>query len=189
MGNKILKGRKVIKYISKKEALALTEEIFWEGWDKFIDYLYDHDLVEHMEILNETKLPELAWRKLDFKLCGVTTRRKGKYTIDFNINYLYSEDAYEFLRSTVLHELAHYLCDVLFDDFEHDDLFRKVCRIMGDSGETKGVYSSPTNEPIKNFVECKCGFCMNFSNKEFKKVISRLDECPRCGRTIKNLIY
>ena len=42
--------------------------------------------------------------------------------IGLNINYFCNEDAYEFLKSTGLHELAHYICDVLFDDFEHDDL-------------------------------------------------------------------
>lgn len=180
--------REIIKYISKNEALDLTEEIFVEGWNNFIAYLRNNGLYDYIEVLHNASLPELTWKKMSFNLCGITRKTGNDYEIEFNINYLYSEDAHEFLRSTVLHELAHYICDVLFDDFSHGDLFVYVCNILGDSGEKNGVYSSPTNEPVQNFVKCTCGFCMNFSDEEFKDIIKENCTCPRCNKSIKYII-
>lgn len=181
-------SREIIRYISKDEALDLTEDIFVQGWDNFMDYLRNNKLYDHIRALRNANLPELCWKRMAFNLCGITRKTGDEYEIELNINYLYSEDAHEFLKSTVLHELAHYICDVLFDDFEHDDLFVRVCNILGDSGERSGVYSSPTNEPVENFVKCKCGFCMNFSDEEFENIIAENSTCPRCNRTIKDLL-
>lgn len=139
-----LKEGVALKYISRKEALRLTKKIFFKGLNKFNRYLKKHHLYDHYDTLNSYDYPLVTWEKMKIKSCGLTIRNsKGNYTIKLNICFLYSSDAYEFLKSTLLHELAHYICGVLFDDFNHNDLFKTICNIIGDSGETFGHYKIP----------------------------------------------
>ena len=117
------------KYImSKDEILDYTDKIFWDGWDTFIKNLQDRELFELIDTINNAELPEIIWTDdLPIDCCGKIIYRSNLYEIRLNTYFLYYDNAKNFIRETLLHELAHYFCDVMFGDFEHDKTFKTAC--------------------------------------------------------------
>lgn len=128
------------KYImSKDEILDYTDKIFWDGWDTFIKNLQDRELFELIDTINNATLPEIIWTDdLPINCCGETVYRSNFYEIRLNTYFLYYDNAKNFIRETLLHELAHYFCDVMFGDFEHDKTFKTACRILCEDVDISG---------------------------------------------------
>lgn len=125
--------------MSKKEILDYTDKIFWDGWDTFIKNLQDRELFELIDTINNAALPEIIWTDdLPIDCCGKIIYRSNFYEIRLNTYFLYYDNAKNFIRETLLHELAHYFCDVMFDDFEHDKTFKTACRILCEDVDISG---------------------------------------------------
>ena len=141
---------KVLKYISRKEALRLTKKFFFKGLKRFVLFLKDNHFYKAYKLLKSQTFPLICWEIMELNTLGKTIYNISKdfYTIKMNICYLYSSEAYDFLKSTLLHELGHFICNVLLGDFEHDRRFRSVCKILGNTdsnhiGSTASYYDVP----------------------------------------------
>lgn len=136
------------KYImSKDEILDYTDKIFWDGWDTFINNLQDRELFELIDTINNAALPEIIWTDdLSIDCCGKIIERsnsygksiKSSYEIRLNTYFLYYDNAKNFIRETLLHELAHYFCDVMFGEFNHGKSFKTACRILCEDVDISG---------------------------------------------------
>lgn len=136
------------KYImSKDEILDYTDKIFWDGWDTFINNLQDRELFELIDTINNAALPEIIWTDdLPIDCCGKIIERsnsygksiKSSYEIRLNTYFLYYDNAKNFIRETLLHELAHYFCDVMFGEFNHGKSFKTACRILCEDVDISG---------------------------------------------------
>lgn len=133
--------------MSKKEILEYTNKIFWDGWDTFISNLQDRELFGLIDKINNATLPEIIWvDDLPIDCCAKIIERsnsynksiKSNYEIRMNTYFLYYDNAKNFIRETLLHELAHYFCDVMFGDFKHDKTFKTACRILCEDIDISG---------------------------------------------------
>lgn len=133
--------------MSKKEILEYTNKIFWDGWDTFISNLQDRELFGLIDKINNAALPEIIWvDDLPIDCCAKIIERsnsynksiKSNYEIRMNMYFLYYDNAKNFIRETLLHELAHYFCDVMFGDFEHDKTFKTACQILCEDIDISG---------------------------------------------------
>ncbi len=133
--------------MSKNEILDYTDKIFWDGWDTFIKNLQDRELFELIDTINNAELPEIIWvDDLPVDCCGMTIKRsnsydksiKNGYEIRMNTYFLYYDYAKNFIRETLLHELAHYFCDVMFGEFNHGKSFKTACRILCEDVDVSG---------------------------------------------------
>lgn len=133
--------------MSKKEILEYTNKIFWDGWDTFISNLQDRELFGLIDKINNAALPEIIWvDDLPIDCCAKIIERsnsynksiKSNYEIRMNTYFLYYDNAKNFIRETLLHELAHYFCDVMFGDFEHDKTFKTACQILCEDIDISG---------------------------------------------------
>ena len=133
--------------MSKDEILDYTDKIFWDGWDTFINNLQDRELFELIDTINNAALPEIIWTDdLPIDCCGKIIERsnsygksiKSSYEIRLNTYFLYYDNAKNFIRETLLHELAHYFCDVMFGEFNHGKSFKTACRILCEDVDISG---------------------------------------------------
>lgn len=130
--------------MSKKEILEYTNKIFWDGWDTFISNLQDRELFGLIDKINNAALPEIIWvDDLPVDCCAKIIERsnsynKSNYEIRMNTYFLYYDNAKNFIRETLLHELAHYFCDVMFGDFKHDKTFKTACQILCEDIDISG---------------------------------------------------
>lgn len=133
--------------MSKKEILEYTNKIFWDGWDTFIRNLQDRELFGLIDKINNAALPEIIWvDDLPIDCCAKIIERsnsynksvKSNYEIRMNTYFLYYDNAKNFIRETLLHELAHYFCDVMFGDFKHDKTFKTACQILCEDIDISG---------------------------------------------------
>ena len=133
--------------MSKDEILDYTDKIFWDGWDTFINNLQDRELFELIDTINNAALLEIIWTDdLPIDCCGKIIERsnsygksiKSSYEIRLNTYFLYYDNAKNFIRETLLHELAHYFCDVMFGEFNHGKSFKTACRILCEDVDISG---------------------------------------------------
>ena len=115
-------------------------------------------LKKHCLSQNETQFYERAvkvldrtpiyWEKIGFLSCGRTKKYKNGrneivYEIIMNSNFLYSEDAPDFIKYTLIHELAHVIASVYDGTLEHNETFQNFDRILGGDGARFAPFRDP----------------------------------------------
>jgi predicted SprT family Zn-dependent metalloprotease len=158
-------------YITEEIAKEMSAEVFAEAIAKWNAYWIRRN---RQDIVLNTKTDSniVVWRKIGFRMAGRTSKQviNGKkfFQIEMNINYLYSSSAVEFIKNTLIHELAHVLANKFNNSWGHDKTFKTIAQIMGDTGERCHNYAVPENKPV---------------NKTQRKKIVRISVvCPHCGK-------
>lgn len=103
--------------------------------------------------------PSIVWKKKGYKLAGTTRYEYGGVVIEMNINFLHSESAEEFIKYTMLHELAHAI-NYYYNGYHHDNQWKMIARLLGDDGNRCHNYKLPDNKPARKVYYLKCNDCL-----------------------------
>ena len=151
---------KITEYVKLETAIELGNEVLHEGIKKFIAHLgnnnYYRMIASSLGKSAIPNIPDVVWKKKGYGLAGTAYPHLNK--IEMNSNYLYSPDAMKFIRSTMLHELAHIL-NAYYGGRNHDKQWKDICHIIGDDGGRCHDYKKPENAPEKNRKKVKCKSC------------------------------
>lgn len=154
------------KFISDKTAKDKSYLIFIEVLMQLKAYCKTHNLNSFYDIAeNRLKNTPIIWKKTGFLIAGKTIKFNEqhdiKYIIELNTNYLYSEDANDFIKFTLIHELAHIISDCYDGSFGHNKTFKTFDKILGGRGTRLANYKTPTNIVKRNRIEFVCPTCGN----------------------------
>lgn len=157
-------------YVTEEIARVMAKEVFADAMNRWTEYWRARN---RFDIIKDTVITEeiVCWRKIGFRMAGRTSKQiiRGKkiFGIEMNINYLYSSSAVEFIKSTLIHEMAHVIANKYNDSWGHDKTFKLVAQIMGDDGSRCHNYATPENKPQRATV----------SKKRERKAFT----CTKCG--------
>lgn len=147
------------EYVSLEKAIELGNKVLAEGlnkWEQFENSLAWKYIAERAGHFEKITCPTVVWKKKGFGVAG--TAYCNKNLIEMNSNYLHSPDALEFIRNTMLHELAHIL-NGYYGGRNHDRQWKEICHILGEDGERCHNYRKPENAPQKDRKIIKCVEC------------------------------
>lgn len=137
-------------YIDLKTAETLANEYIDNAIKVFKENVKNSKLNDLL--FDYFKKPEIVWKKRGFRIAG--SYMPCSNLINMNINYLYSKDAERFIKSTVVHELAHAINRVYFGRC-HDTQWKYICKLMNYPANIYHNYSLPENKPVykkTNFI-------------------------------------
>lgn len=137
-------------YIDLKTAETLANEYVNNAIKVFKENVKNSVL--NASLFDCFKKPEIVWKKRGFRIAGSYMPHSN--LISMNTNYLYSKDAERFIKSTVVHELAHAINRVYFGRC-HDTQWKYICKLMNYPANIYHNYSLPENKPVPkktNFI-------------------------------------
>lgn len=179
-----------MKMIELEIAKSICETSAKEAWEKakiFFKYK-DPSKLSKLE-----QMPPIIWKKFGFRTAGryylpqwTPSGYKFGEKIEMNINFLNSESAKEFVKNTIIHELAHCVAYRCFNVSGHNYVWKHIAVIMGDNGERCHSYAPPKNS---NRVEltCKCGTKFSMSHLKIKRAKEGNYLCSKCKINLKEL--
>lgn len=168
-------SEKVKPFITKAQADKYINKIGKKAWKEFKSHLTNYEKVKL------GAFPPVLWKKMGFRVAGVT-HYNGGYIV-MNTNYLYSKDYQEFLDGTILHELGHIAAYKLYNESGHGPTWKKVAQALGDSGDRCHNMETPMNKKARKgtiTVKCKCGHEFTITEKRYKKLCEKNYFCGKC---------
>ena len=174
-------------YREELEIIAREQgnEVLHEGIKKFMEHLktnaYFSVIASSLGRSVVPNIPEVVWKKKGYRLAGTACPQLNK--IEMNTNYLHSPDAMEFIRSTMLHELAHIL-NAYYGGRNHDKQWKNICYIIGDDGGRCHNYRKPENAPEKKQNILKCIHCGHEYSVSTYKYNRHLRYRCKCGNKL-----
>lgn len=137
-------------YVTVDVATEISNEVFEETMLIWKNFCIKHG---YSDVLNNTKdlifSKTVIWRKFGFRSAGRTCRVANNVFIEMNINYLYSASAVEFIKHTLIHELAHLFAYKFNGSWGHDKTWKTIARILGDDASRCHDYAVPENKPAR----------------------------------------
>lgn len=179
------------QYISIEVAKEQTNDIYNQVIER-LKLLHNHP--RYNIIMDSVRNTSITWKKIGFTAAGKTIKENGmfpNYRIEMNINYLYSEDAEQFIRYTLIHEIAHIVADRFNGSWGHNRTFKDIDMMLGGRGTRCCDYKTPTNKPNDNrigFLCTHCGAKFNLTPYMLKKCKSGNYYCKKCHTNMKDII-
>lgn len=153
-------------FVSIETAKSNSHLIFIEVLMRLKAYCKEHNLNSFYDITEKyLKTTPIIWKKIGFINAGKTIKYHKhygvNYKIEMNINYLYSKDAKDFIKLTLIHELTHIIADCYDGSFGHNKTFKMFDKLFGGKGTRCAEYSEPINAPKRKRIEFTCPYCGN----------------------------
>ena len=139
------------------------------------------------------QMPPILWKKFGFRTAGryyLPHQAPSGYMlgekIEMNINFLNSDSAEEFVKNTIVHELAHCVAYRCFNATGHNYIWKHIAIIMGDDGERCHSYAPPKNSN-RTEITCKCGNKFSMTPLRIKRAKEGNYLCGKCKINLKEL--
>lgn len=134
-------------FIDFETAKTRTNELVSSTCHQFQKFLHHFDSSKSVSFLQ----PTIMWRSMGTRVAGRCYLQKN--VIELNKNYLSSIDYKEFLKYTVLHELAHAIAWQIFQEDGHGLPWKTVAKFIGDDGETRHNMAIPIISKVERLSD------------------------------------